>query len=101
MVGVERTSGHISQVRSATVSDTQATDIEVCDPTPSITTLYTSVVRTVADGEFIHDLSLEGGTQALGETEVGGEEVIDGIESGAEHARIVIESVVTAGREYK
>jgi hypothetical protein len=85
MVGIERTGGHISHIGSVTVSDTQATDIEVCDPTPSIATLNTSVVRTVADREFIHDLSLEGGTEALGETEVRGEEVIDGIESGAEH----------------
>ena len=84
MVGVERTSGHISQVRSATVSDTQATDIEVCNPTPSIATLYTSVVRTVADGEFIHDLSLEGGTEALGETEVRGEEVLKVVQSMSE-----------------
>jgi hypothetical protein len=67
------------------VSDTQATDIEVCNPTPSTATLYASVVRTVADREFIHDLGLEGRTQALSETEVRGEEVIDGIESGAEH----------------
>ena len=85
MVGVERTGGHISHVRSVGVSDTQATDIEVCNPTPSIATLYTSVVGTVADGEFIHDLGLEGGTEALSETEVRGEEVKDGIESGAEH----------------
>ena len=85
MVGIERTGGHVSHIGSVTVSDTQATDIEVSDPTPSIATLNTSVVRTVADREFIHDLGLEGGTQALGETEVRGEEVVDGIESGAEH----------------
>ena len=89
MVGVERTGGHVSHVRSTIVGDTQATDIQVCNPTPSIATLYTSVVGAVADGEFIHDLNLEGGTEALGETEVRGEEVIDGIESGAEHEPIV------------
>ena len=98
MVGIERTSGHISHVRSTSVGDTQATDIQVCNPTPSVATIYTSVVGTVADGEFIHDLSLEGRTEALGETEVRGEEVKDAVESGADHACIVIEIVVTAGQ---
>ena len=101
MVGIERTGGHISHVRSTSVGDTQATDIEVCNPTPSVATIYTSVVGTVADGEFIHDLNLEGRTQALGETEVRGEEVIDAVESGADHACIVNDYVVTAGREHK
>ena len=89
MVGVERTGGNIRHVRTAIVSDTQATDIQVCNPTPSIATLDTSVVGTVADGEFIDNLNFEGGTEALSETEVRGEEVIDGIESGAEHEPIV------------
>ena len=67
------------------MSNTQATDIQVCNPTPSVATIYTSVVGTVADGEFIDNLNLEGRTQTFSETEVRGEEIIDGIESGAEH----------------
>jgi hypothetical protein len=96
MVGVERTSGHISHVRSTSVGDTQATDIQVGNPTPSITRIYASVVGTVADGKLIDNLKANRRTEALGETEVRGEEVKDAVESGAEHPRIVSDIVVTA-----
>ena len=81
--------------------DTQASDIQVGNPTPSITTIYTSVVGTVADGELIDNLTTDRRTQALSETEVRCEQVFDGIESGADHACIVNDYVVTAGREHK
>jgi hypothetical protein len=79
------------------MGDTQATDIQVGNPTPSVATIYASIVGAVTNSEFIHNLNLEGGTQALGETEVRGEEVKDAVESGAEHGRIVSDIVVTAG----
>ena len=69
--------------------DTQASDIQVCDPTPSISRIYASVVGTVADGELIDNLTANRRTLALSETEVRGEQLFDGIESGAEHEPIV------------
>jgi hypothetical protein len=89
MVGIEGTGRHISHVRSTVVGDTQATDIQIGNPTPSITRIHASVVGTVADGELIDNLTANRRTEALGETEVRGEEVFDGIESGAEHELIV------------
>jgi hypothetical protein len=67
------------------MGDTQATAFKIGNPTPSVTTINASVVRTVVNSEFVDDFSLEGRTQAFSETKVRGEEVVDGCESGAEH----------------
>jgi len=67
------------------MGDTQATAFKIGNATPSIPTINASVVGTVADGELINKLTANRRTEALGETKVRGEEVVDGCESGAEH----------------
>jgi hypothetical protein len=55
------------------MGDTQATAFKIGNPTPSIPTINASVVRAVADGELINNLTANRRTEALGETKVRGE----------------------------
>ena len=82
---IERTVRDIRQVLSAIMRDTQATAFKISNPTPSVATIYTSVVGAVADGELVDDFNRLSRPEAFSETEVRGEEVVDGVKGGAEH----------------